>query len=229
MKIGGLQKTSLIDYPDKLSCIIFTQGCNLRCPYCHNPELVLPEKFLPLISAGEIMSFLKKRREYLQGIVVSGGEPCMQENLADFLKEAKKLGYCVKLDTNGTMPDVIKMLIEESLVDYIAMDVKAPLEKYGLLAGVEIDTRKIEESIAILKGSGIDCEFKTTFVFPLLHKEDFEQIGRLTKGARIHYIQHFVPSTAIDEKCLSYPPASEGDFEEARQIMLKHVKECQIR
>jgi len=229
MKIGGLQKTSLIEYPDKLSCIVFTQGCNLRCPYCHNPQIVLPEKFLPVVSTDEVLSFLKKRIQYLQGVVITGGEPCLQEGLADFLKQVKQMGYCVKLDTNGTMPDVITMLIEEKLVDYIAMDVKAPVEKYEILTGVRVDTKTIENSIELLKSSGIPHEFKTTVVFPLLQKDDFELIGSMIKDAKVHYLQHFVPSNVIDERCLSYPVVTDEEFDVLQQIMLKYVKECYIR
>lgn len=229
MKISGLQKTSLIDYPNKLSCIIFTQGCNLRCPYCHNPELVLPEKFLPLMDLEEIFSFLKRRKRYLDGAVITGGEPCIQEGLDGFLKEVKKLGYAVKLDTNGTRPDVIEKLAAEKLIDYIAMDIKAPSGKYEILTGTGADTKKIASSVSFIMDSGIEYEFKTTVVYPLLQKEDFHLIGRQIQGARMHYLQHFVPSAAIDEKCFSYPPLTDADFEELRQIMLKHVKECRVR
>jgi pyruvate formate lyase activating enzyme len=229
MKISSLQKTSLIEYPGKLSCIVFTQGCNFRCPYCHNPELVLPEKFLPLMDKGEIFHFLEKRKAYLDAVVITGGEPCIHEGLADFAGEVKKAGYLVKLETNGAFPGAIKKLIDKKLIDCVAMDVKAPADKYELLAGVRTDTKRIEESIEIIIKSGIDYEFKTTVVFPLLGKEDFTAIGEMVKGARIHYLQHFVPSAVIDEKCLSCTTGSEEDFEELRQAMLKHVRECYVR
>ncbi len=229
MKIASLQKTSLIEYPDKLSCIIFTQGCNFRCPYCHNPELVLPEKFLPLIPSKEIFDFLKKRKNYLQGIVITGGEPCIQKGLINFLNEVKQLGYYCKLDTNGTIPEALSFLIEEKLVDYISMDIKAPLAKYPILTGVNTDTKKIKESIGILQGSGIDYEFKTTVVFPLLQKEDFIQIGKLVENAKIHFLQRFVPNVVLDKKCLYYPKVKEKELEEIKEIMLKYVKVCRIR
>lgn len=229
MKIGGLQKTSLIEFPGKLSCIIFAQGCNLRCPFCHNPELVLPEQFSPPLQENEVLSFLGKRKEYLKGIVLSGGEPCFQKDLPLFLKEARNMGYAIKLDTNGTIPDMIRLLIEEALVDYIAMDVKAPLEKYRILTGVETNTRNIEESISIIRGSGIEYEFKTTVVFPLLDKKDFEAIGKLVKNAGIHYVQRFSPSKTLDSRCMSFAPPGEEDMEEIRRTMLKNVRECRIR
>jgi len=229
MKISSLQKTSLIEYPGKLSCIVFTQGCNFRCPYCHNPELVLPEKFLPLMEKEEIFSFLEKRKVYLDAVVITGGEPCIHGGLADFAREVKRAGYLVKLETNGAFPGVVGELADKNLIDCVAMDVKAPPDKYELLTGVKTDMKKIEESIEIIMKSGIDYEFKTTVVFPLLCKEDFTAIGEMIKGARIHYLQHFVPSAVIDEKCFSCTTGTEEDFEELRETMLKNVRECGVR
>ncbi|MCK9266475.1 anaerobic ribonucleoside-triphosphate reductase activating protein [bacterium] len=229
MKIGDLQKTSLIEYPGKLSCIVFTQGCNFRCPFCHNPQLVLPEKFLPPMSEKDVLDFLNRRKSYLDAVVITGGEPCLQEGLPEFLKKAKEMGYFCKVDTNGTNPEMVSLLIKEKLVDYIAMDIKAPLTKYGLLTGVAVDTKNIEASVSILKDSTIDYEFKTTVLFPLLNYEDFEDIGRLIKDSPIHYLQRFVPNAVIDKKCLSYPLLTEESFEKLKQIMLKYVKECYIR
>ncbi len=230
MKIGGLQKTSLIDFPGRISCIVFTQGCNLRCPFCHNPELVLPEKFLPPLDTGEIMTFLEKRKKYLEGVVITGGEPCLEgENLISFAKSLKAAGYLVKLDTNGTFPGVIKKALEEKVVDYLAMDVKGPLEKYEIVTGVKIDVKDVEESIALIKNSGLEYEFKTTVVKELLTISDFEKTGRLIEGAKLHYLQKFVLSKTVAPQPLSFHTYSDEEFEDIRNIMLKYVKECVVR
>jgi pyruvate formate lyase activating enzyme len=230
MKIGGLQKTSLIDFPGKISCIIFTQGCNLRCPYCHNPELVLPESFLPPLDMGEIVSFLKKRRGYLDGVSITGGEPCLYgEGLLSFMKSLKDMGYLVKLDTNGTFPGVVEKAVKERLVDYLAMDVKGPLEKYEVVAGVKVDVKSIERSIDLIKGSDISYEFKTTTVKELIALNDFEKIGKLIKGANLYYIQRFIPTKTVDPKGLSYHTYSDEELETIRRIMLQYVQECYVR
>ncbi|MCM8820708.1 MAG: anaerobic ribonucleoside-triphosphate reductase activating protein [Candidatus Omnitrophica bacterium] len=229
MKIGALQKTSLIEFPGRISCIVFVQGCNFRCPYCHNPELVLPEKYLPLLPTSEVMSFLEKRKKYLDGVVITGGEPCTDSDLLPFVKNIKEMGYSVKIDTNGSFPEVIKNMISGKLVDYIAMDVKGPCEKYEVMAGVKVDMSKIKESISLIKGSSILYEFRTTVVKELLEISDFEGIGELIKEAKLFYLQHFKPSKAVDPATLSYHTYSDTEFEEIRRIMLKYVERCEIR
>ena len=174
MKIGGFQKFSLIDYPGKISAVIFTQGCNFRCPYCHNPELVLPELFEKEMLFDEILDFLKLRKEKLDGVVITGGEPTLQRDLAAVIRKIKDLGYSVKLDTNGTNPEILKDLLEAKLLDYVAMDIKAPFEKYGELAGVEVGIDKIKQSVRQIMISGIDYEFRTTVVKYLLTDRDVE-------------------------------------------------------
>jgi pyruvate formate lyase activating enzyme len=172
MRIGGLQKFSLIDYPGRISAIVFTQGCNFRCPYCHNPELVDPVQYGPVLPEEEVISFLEKRRGKLDAVTMTGGEPTLQPDLDRFLQEIKKMGYLIKLDTNGSMPDTLERLIHAGLVDYLAMDVKGPLKKYGQIAGTEVQTRKIRKSIALIANSGIDHEFRTTVVRSQLDNED---------------------------------------------------------
>jgi pyruvate formate lyase activating enzyme len=189
MRIGGIQKTSLLDYPKRLSAIIWTIDCNLRCPFCYNKNLVFG-KAEP-IPEGEILSFLKKRQGMLEGLVISGGEPLLQEDLVDFSKKVKNLGYLIKIDTNGMFPERLKELIDKKLVDYVAMDVKAPKEKYNQLAGVKVDISKIEKSIDIIKNDAPDYEFKTTFVPDLLKKEDIIEIAKWLKGAKRFYLQQF--------------------------------------
>jgi len=176
MKIGGLIKTSLVDYPGKVAAVIFTQGCNLRCPYCHNPELVYPNMLLEPYDEKEVFDFLKKRVGALDGVVISGGEPAIHPDLADFMAKIKALGYKIKLDTNGTFPEVLEHLINLKLVDYIAMDLKAPLNKYDEAAGTAVDNAAIARSMAVIAGSGVDYEFRTTYDKTILDEKDIEEI-----------------------------------------------------
>ncbi|HDN97846.1 MAG TPA: anaerobic ribonucleoside-triphosphate reductase activating protein, partial [bacterium] len=179
MKIGGLTKTSLIEYPGMISAVVFTQGCNFRCPYCHNPELVEPSLSNPKIPEDEVIDFLKRRKKYLEAVVITGGEPCLQEDLIDFIVKLKEIGYMVKLETNGSFPEVLSKIIERKLVDFISMDIKGPLDKYDIIAGVKVDISKIKESISLIMDSGIDFEFQTTVVKSMLEEKDFEKIGNL--------------------------------------------------
>ncbi len=186
IKIGGLHKLSLIDYPGKLSAVIFLEGCNFKCPFCHNPDLVLCKN--TLIDKNEVLAFLKKRIGMLDGVVITGGEPTTQSDLVDFIKEIKVLGFSVKLDTNGSNPEVIKDLLNCKLLDYIAMDIKAPFEQYDV--GFNIDINQIKESIKIIKESGLDYEFRTT-IEPRLNKEDILKIAKQLGGAKRFVIQEF--------------------------------------
>ena len=186
MKIGGLQKISLIDYPGRISAIVFTQGCNFRCPYCHNPELVDPAQYGPILPEEEVISFLEKRRGKLEAVTVTGGEPTLQPDLDRFLHEIKGMGYLTKVDTNGSMPDVLERLIRGRLVDYLAMDVKGPLKKYGQIAGTKVQTQKIRKSIELITASGIEHEFRTTVVRSQLVNGDLIAIAGLLKKARLY-------------------------------------------
>jgi len=191
MRIGGLQKFSLIDYPDKFSSIIFTQGCNFRCPWCHNPELVYSHLFKDTISENYIFDFLKSRNNDLEAVVITGGEPTIQPDLAEFIEKIKKMGYLVKLDTNGSNPYVLEKLLKNKLVDYIAMDIKAPPEKYSLLIGRDIDISLIFKSIEIIEKYSPDYEFRTTFVPSLLSEDDIEKIKKLVKDKRKYRVQSY--------------------------------------
>jgi pyruvate formate lyase activating enzyme len=164
MRIGGLLKFSLIDYPGKVAAVVFTAGCNYRCPFCHNPELVLPELFNTPISTDDILAFLEKRIGQLQGVVVTGGEPTIHDDLPDFLFRIKSLGYCVKLDTNGSRPDVLSVVIDRKLVDFIAMDIKSSPESYCKATGVAVDISIVKASIDLIRESGLRRSFlRTTF------------------------------------------------------------------
>ena len=226
MQIGGVQKTSLLDYPDKISAIVFTQGCNFRCGYCHNPELIVMKKEPAWTCAG-FFEFLNSRKGKLDGVVITGGEPCMQVGLIDFIKEIKNLGFLVKLDTNGTFPSVLKNALP--LIDYIAMDIKAPLYKYKEITQLSIDIEQIKESIDIIMNSGIDYEFRTTVVKSQLSIEDFKAIGELIRGARKYYIQKFVPSKILDKTLMSEKTYSDNEFEEIINILFRYINKIVLR
>ncbi len=206
MRIGGLQKCSLIDYPGKIAAVIFTQGCPWRCAYCHNASLVLPDCFGPLLPEDEVLGFLKTRCNKLDGVVVTGGEPTIHPDLSAFLKKLKSLGFEVKLDTNGFRPEVIEKLILSGSIDYIAMDVKAPLNKYESVIRVPVAGEKIQQSIALIRDSGLDHEFRTT-ALPSLHtREDIHSIVCLVAGARRFVLQTFVGKEPLCPALKDQPP-----------------------
>ncbi|HAA90095.1 MAG: Pyruvate-formate lyase-activating enzyme [Thermoanaerobacterales bacterium 50_218] len=230
MKIGGFQKFSLIDYPEKVSAIIFTQGCNFRCPYCHNPELVDPALFGPLIELEEIFSFLEKRKGKIDAVVITGGEPTIQEDLLEVITRIKEMGYLIKLDTNGSKPLVLGKLIVEGVLDYIAMDVKAPLSKYQEVVRARIDPQQILESIRMVMSSGIPYEFRTTVARQLLSPEDILEIGKTIAGARCYVLQKFVPSKTLDQSFLKATTFSDSEFEVLRRKMENSfVDHCEVR
>jgi len=210
MKIGGFIKTSLIDYTGKIACVIFTAGCNLRCKYCHNPELVLPEKIskLKLIPEDYIFQYIKSNIDLLDAIVITGGEPTLQNDLINFIIKIKSLGLLVKLDTNGTTPKILNKLIDLNLLDYIAMDIKAPLDiaKYQLIAGDIMNIEvldKIKNSIWQIIKSGIPHEFRTTVVKQFLSKEDIYKISQSIKGCDSYCLQNYNPDVVLDENIKS--------------------------
>jgi pyruvate formate lyase activating enzyme len=192
MKIGGLQKFSLIDYPGKTAAVVFTQGCNFRCPYCHNPELVYPEQFGALLDNEEVLAFLGSRAGQLDGVVISGGEPTLQDSLPEFLRRVKALGYSAKLDTNGSRPDVIKTLLSEKLLDCVAMDIKAPPLKYAAASGCQNVLPAVLESISLLKSAVIERYFRTTFDKTLLCQDDLSDIKSLC-GQVGHSVNECLP------------------------------------
>ena len=189
MKIGGLQKFSLLDYPGELSAIIFTQGCNFRCPYCHNPELVDPVRYSPLLDTEWVLRFLYKRHKKLSAVVVTGGEPTLQEDLIPFLKLIKAMRYKIKLDTNGSHPDVLQEIGNLGLVDYWAMDIKAPIKLYKVITRADLESGIIEKSMDIIRQSGIDYEFRTTYFDLLLTCSDLASMQELLKPGDRFIIQ----------------------------------------
>ncbi len=210
--IGGFIPFTLIDYPSKIAAVVFTQGCNLACPFCHNKALI-PQKAVEQQPASnrhvhEVLDFLHKRKGRLKAVVISGGEPTLQTDLAGFIKEIRSRGYLVKLDTNGTKPEVLRELIEKGLLDFVAMDVKAPLEKYNWLCGGKVDTQAILSSIRVIAESGISCQFRTTFVPHLLSKDDINAIRALLPKGAEHKIQRYVaPKTqSLPQKSFNVVP-----------------------
>jgi pyruvate formate lyase activating enzyme len=209
MKIGGLLKFSLIDYPGKRAAVVFTQGCNFRCPYCHNPELVRPELFRVPLPEEELFGFLDRRRGALEGVVITGGEPTLQLDLAFFIERIKGLGFLVKLDTNGTRPDVLRDLLDRDLVDYVAMDLKTSPGRYDEAAGVKVRIDDIRRSIALLKEGRTRYEFRATACRPVCGADDIKEIQRLAGGASRCRLQPFVPGDhLLDPAICAFPQYS---------------------
>lgn len=245
MIIGGMEKLSLIDYPGKISAIVFTQGCNFRCHFCYNPMLVWPvnrngklniEKNHSLnnlfnqIDEDDFFRFLEKRVGKLDGVVITGGEPTLHKDLALFIERIKKMGYLVKLDTNGTHPEVVVELLEKKLIDYIAMDIKGPLEKYSHVTGAEVDLENIKKSIKIIMASKLPYEFRTTVVPGLIVKEDIAKMGNMIKGARAWFLQPFRSNTElVDKEFEGHKPFTPVEMEEMREVGSKFVKSCIVR
>lgn len=191
MRICGLNKTTLLDYPGHVAATVFTGGCNFRCPYCHNSDLVLAPGNIQEIPGQELEAFLTKRKGVLQGVCITGGEPTLQGDLAEFIRWVKGFGYLVKLDTNGYRPLVLEKLLQEQLLDYVAMDIKASKENYSLAVGMDVELEAIEESVRLLLGSKIPYEFRTTVVKGIHRIEEFEQIGQWLAGADAYYLQAY--------------------------------------
>ena len=195
MRISGLQKLAMVDFPGKLAATVFTGGCNLRCPFCHNAPLVNRVAETPELSEEEVLAFLKSRKGLLDGVVLSGGEPLLQHDAADFLKKVRELGFAVKLDTNGCFPQVLADILQQELVDYVAMDIKNCREKYAQTVGIPgFDITPVEESVRLLQNSGINFEFRTTVVKIFHTAADIQAIGEWGQGAPHYFLPQFVDS-----------------------------------
>lgn len=228
MRIHGLTKLTVVDYPSKVACIVFTGSCNFRCPYCQNGGLVLSPWLYPEIGEEEVFSFLARRRGILDGVVISGGEPTINRDLPEFIRKIKDLGYLVKLDTNGTNPDMLRHLVEDGLLDYVAMDIKNSLEMYGNTIGIDnFDTGPIEESIKYLLSGVVDYEFRTTVTQQHHSDESFKQIASMCAGARRYYLQNYVASENTIEKYCS--PCSRKQLDSYIGILKNHIRNVQLR
>ena len=231
MKIGGLQPVTLLDYPQKVAAIIFTSSCNMRCPFCYNSNLVLPEKIqeAAIMDEEEVVDFLIQRKKYLDGLVITGGEPAMQNDLLSFCKKMKEIGYSIKLDTNGLCPDVIRDLLDNEVVDYIAMDIKGPLDNYKKFCGVQIDADNIKKSIKIIRGSGLPYEFRSTLVKGLHSKTDVDLMAKEIKGAKAYFLQNFSSQSEPLDKEFGGRPFDLKAMEEFRGVASQYVKNSQVR
>ncbi len=206
MKIGGFQPLTLSDYPGRIAAIVFTQGCNFRCPFCHNGSLLAQaEASTGLIDEAQVLDILKNRHKSLEAVVISGGEPTLQPDLATFIDRLKQDEFEVKLDTNGSQPEVLSKLLSRDLLDYVAIDIKAPFDKYNKLTGVPVSIEDIKQSIALLLNSKIPCEFRTTYVPALLTEADLEEIRSYLPKNTKYTIQSFVASNALDETLREVP------------------------
>ncbi|MBQ6402654.1 MAG: anaerobic ribonucleoside-triphosphate reductase activating protein [Oscillospiraceae bacterium] len=218
MRIGGLQKLTLLDYPGHIACTVFTAGCNFRCPFCHNSSLVLPEQFTAPIESEELMSFLRKRRGILDGVAITGGEPMLHADLPELLRQIKDLGFLVKLDTNGTFPDRLEAVIAEGLVDRVAMDVKNSPALYAETAGVPgLDLAAVDRSRALLMEGRVEYEFRTTVVRPLHTRESLIEAAQWIAGAKEYYLQQYKdPGSVLHSEGLGpYDETQMRDFAEA--------------
>ncbi len=232
MIIGGLQKTTLIDYPGKIACTVFLAVCNFRCPWCYSGELVLPAKIIkqPKIKEQDFFNFLRERKGLLEGVVICGGEPTVNKELPGFIKKIKNLGFLVKLDTNGSNPKMLKDLINENLIDYVAMDIKMPKEKYAGFFGKCTDIKDIEESVEMLKKDFKNSEFRTTVVPGIHEKEDFTEIAKWISGPDIkYYLQNFRPEKTIDPEFEKVRPFQKEFLDEIIKEISPQFKTCQLR
>ncbi len=231
MIIGGVQKNSMIDYPGKICCVLFLSGCNFKCPYCHNPQLVKCAPCESCISEAGIYDFLKERRSFLDGVVISGGEPTLHEDLPDLCRRLKHLGYPVKLDTNGSRPHALEFLIQQNLVDYIAMDIKTDPEHYGSLIKSNASTEDVFNSVGIIMESGLPYEFKTTCMRSLVDARAVDGIARTISGAKLYALQKLRTETVLDPEQFTVPEQRyhENDLLYFKSIADPWVESCIVR
>ncbi len=233
MRISGLQKVTLLDYPGHIACTIFFGGCNLRCPFCHNMELVEHPEHFPEIKREEVIDFLKERKGKLNGVAITGGEPLLNTDIGELLHEIKALGYPIKLDTNGFFPDMIEKLIDEKLVDMFAMDIKAGFSNYGKVTGIEpgaISEKlqdSINKSISLLINKALDYEFRTTCVKGLHSEKDFYEIRDMIKGAKAYFLQDYKAAPGMES--LPYKPFTREELESFSSIVKDAVVSVNIR
>lgn len=233
MIFSGIQKFTLIDYPGKIACILFTGGCNFRCSFCHNPEFVVPEQLAKIsqsfIPEEAALNFLKRRQGKLEGVVISGGEPTIMPDLEDFIAKVRRLGFAVKLDSNGNRPEVLRSLMEKKLVDYIAMDFKTSLPKYQALVGQWADEKKLSESIELLKKGDVDYEFRTTLIREVHTSEVLKAMGKVMAGAKRLYLQTFRSGIVLDPAFKDYHAFSAEEMGAIAKSFFGSVREVAIR
>ena len=232
MVLGGLQKLTLIDYPGKVAATVFTVGCSFRCPFCHNPELVLAGNSAERgsISEKEVFDFLKTRKGKLDGVCITGGEPTIQPDIIRFIQRIKRMGFLVKLDSNGTRPDVLKEAYRKKLVDFVAMDIKTSLENYSKACGVEFDVDRIKLSVELIRNSKIPYEFRTTVVPGIHTYGDFERIGKWLDGSECYALQRYRDDGKIlDERLREKAKNARIDIDKIMKIVKKHFGKVEIK
>lgn len=234
MVISGIQRFSILDFPGKTACIVFTPGCNFRCSFCYNPEFVLPEEIKKIsgsfIPESAFFNFLEQRKGLLDGVVITGGEPTVIADLPGFMSRIKKKGFLVKLDSNGNRPEVLKDVFKRGLVDYIAMDIKTSLENYQDLSGADANPENIEESIELIMKSGIPYEFRSTIVREIHPEEVLKKMAKLIDGAELYYMQAFRPGQTLDPNVSDYHPYDEKEMKRiAKDIFGLYVKKVGVR
>ena len=228
MKIQGLQKLTLLDFPEHVACTVFTAGCNFRCPFCHNASLVVHIQKENGISEEEFFSFLEKRKGVLDGVCVTGGEPLLQPDIESFIGKIKNLGYAVKLDTNGSFPEKLKILVQKGLVDYVAMDIKNSLETYPITCGLdEMNLEQIQRTVSYLKENHVPYEFRTTVTKNFHSKEEFEKIGQWLEGTEKYFLQNFVDSGDLINGRIK--GCSEEEMKEFLSVVQKYIPEAKLR
>ncbi|MCK5312072.1 MAG: anaerobic ribonucleoside-triphosphate reductase activating protein [Desulfobacteraceae bacterium] len=235
MKLGGLQKHTLIDYPKNIACTVFTIGCNFKCPFCHNPELVLSSLFPKRedqVQEKDFFSFLETRKGLLDGVVITGGEPCIQPDLVKFCYTIKEMGFKVKLDTNGTMPHALELLFKDKLIDYVAMDIKSNLSTYPAATGVDVNLKAVQQSISLIMENAPEYEFRTTCIKSLINEKIAKDIGEMIKGAKHYILQPCRKNTDVlnpdfFQKQDSY--FSEKELSCLKDIVGKSVEKCELR
>ena len=225
MTIAGLQKTTLLDFPGKVACTVFLRGCNFRCPFCQNGELLGAGE--DAMTEQELFAFLQKRRGILDGVCVTGGEPLLRADIADFLRRIREAGFAVKLDTNGAFPEKLSALCEEGLVDHVAMDIKNSPERYAKTAGCEVDMGAIRASAALLMQGETEYEFRTTVVRELHRAEDFLRIGEWLRGAKRYFLQSFRDSDGVLRRGLS--PCSDAEMRAFKKLLLPYIPSALLR
>ncbi|MCB9798293.1 anaerobic ribonucleoside-triphosphate reductase activating protein [Candidatus Nomurabacteria bacterium] len=233
MLISAVQKFTMLDYPGKCACIVFTPGCNFRCGYCHNPEFVLPEEIQKIkhtfIPEKVFFQFLQKREGMLDGVVITGGEPTMMGDLLDFMRKVKERGFLVKLDSNGNRPDILEKALSEGIVDYIAMDVKTSYGKYGQLVGKLVKTENIQKSIALLMHSNIEYEFRSTLVDEIHSHGVLAEMREMIDGARALYLQSFRPEKTLKSSYEKFHPFSQSRLSETVSFFREKIEKVEVR
>ena len=228
MHFCGMNKTTLLDYPGHVAATLFTGGCNMRCPFCQNSILVLAPWEQPELSEQEVLDFLHRRQGILEGVCITGGEPTLHPELEDFVRRVRELGYLIKLDTNGYRPQILRRLLEEKLLDYVAMDIKASRERYGVACGVpELELHRIEESVELLKASSISYEFRTTVVKGIHSPEEFTAIGQWLQGCRAYYLQSFRDSGQVMQP--GFEEFDRRELEEMRERAAQYIPQTELR